>query len=81
MLYTFHGQSGVSVETPEIKINHFIHGMSPERRKSREKGVRYIMILKNNYEYYQNKFNLFTDSYETGISYSDIEIPENTNFV
>jgi hypothetical protein len=33
MLYTILGQGGVSVEIPGIKLNHFIHVISPEMTK------------------------------------------------
>jgi hypothetical protein len=48
---------------------------------SQQKRALVYMILKSNYEYYQNKFNLISITYETVIFNSDIEKPDKTSLL
>ncbi|MHA2039702.1 MAG: hypothetical protein ACW98X_25065 [Promethearchaeota archaeon] len=49
-------------------------------KKPGKKERRYIMILQNNYEYHQDKFNFISINYETGIFDSHIENPTKKKF-
>jgi hypothetical protein len=73
MGYTFYGQGGDSVKTPETPvILYALSHVHQDDGKAGKKEQRYIMILQNNYEYHQDKFNFMSINYETGIfdSYS-----------